>query len=113
MENCISSNLQYYYYYSNIIHMTHWNAVPVSIAAHVPDSGSELAIPEKYGCSIDGKLYPEGAQVPSNPNKPCELCYCIRNRTSCLMQECTLHIDGCTPIYNRGSCCPMRYNCGM
>lgn len=93
--------------------MTHWNAVPVSIAAHVPDSGSELAIPEKYGCSIDGKLYPEGAQVPSNPNKPCELCYCIRNRTSCLMQECTLHIDGCTPIYNRGSCCPMRYNCGM
>ncbi|XP_055923926.1 mucin-2 [Eupeodes corollae] len=90
--------------------------VPVDIAHHshqltTSAPGTELSIPEKYGCSIDNKFYVEGAQVPSNPNKPCELCYCIRNRTACLMQECTLHIDGCQPIYNKGSCCPVRYNC--
>uniref|UniRef100_A0A1I8PVE1 VWFC domain-containing protein n=1 Tax=Stomoxys calcitrans TaxID=35570 RepID=A0A1I8PVE1_STOCA len=85
--------------------------VPVGISHAAPEPGTELSIPEKFGCSIDGKFYLEGAQVPSNPNKPCELCYCIKNRTSCLMQECTLHIDGCTPIYNKGSCCPVRYNC--
>ncbi|KNC32164.1 hypothetical protein FF38_03510 [Lucilia cuprina] len=85
--------------------------VPVDVAHIAPVPGTELSFPEKFGCSIDGKFYLEGAQVPSNPNKPCELCYCIKNRTSCLMQECTLHIDGCTPIYNKGSCCPVRYNC--
>ncbi|KAL5282923.1 hypothetical protein ACFFRR_005746 [Megaselia abdita] len=84
--------------------------VPVELS-HQVDPGTELAIPEKYGCTIDNKFYTEGAQVPSHPNKPCELCYCIKNRTSCLMQECTLHIDGCQPIYNKDSCCPVRYNC--
>lgn len=28
------------------------------------------------------------------------------------MQECTLHVDGCRPIYNKGVCCPVRYDCG-
>lgn len=51
-------------------------------------------------------------QIPGNPKKPCELCYCIRNMTSCVMQECTLHVDGCRPIYNKGVCCPVRYDCG-
>lgn len=75
-------------------------------------SSTELALPDNYGCTIKDKFYAEGAQVPSNPNKPCELCYCIRNVTTCVMQECTLHIDGCQPIYNKGVCCPIRYSCG-
>lgn len=86
--------------------------VPVNVPYHTPEPGTELSIPEKFGCSIEEKFYPEGAQVPSNPNKPCELCYCINNQTKCVMQECTLHVDGCTPIYNKGSCCPVRYSCG-
>lgn len=73
---------------------------------------NEVAIPDSYGCSIGDKYYPEGVQVPSNVNKPCEVCYCIRNKTACVMQECTLHIDGCQPIYNKGVCCPVRYSCG-
>ncbi|XP_030573388.1 uncharacterized protein LOC115771709 [Drosophila novamexicana] len=85
--------------------------VPVDVPYHTPEPGTELSIPEKFGCSIEEKFYPEGAQVPSNPNKPCELCYCINNQTKCVMQECTLHVDGCTPIYNKGSCCPVRYSC--
>ncbi|XP_052899702.1 titin [Anopheles moucheti] len=74
-------------------------------------SSSEVGAPDQYGCSIHGRFYPEGAQVPSNPQKPCELCYCIRNMTTCVMQECTLHIDGCQPIYNKGVCCPVKYDC--
>ncbi|GBP31737.1 hypothetical protein EVAR_4973_1 [Eumeta japonica] len=66
---------------------------------------------EKYGCSINGRYYSEGSKVPSTPNKPCEHCYCIRNMTTCVMQECTLHVDGCTPIYHKDVCCPVRYSC--
>uniref|UniRef100_A0A182J4Q6 VWFC domain-containing protein n=1 Tax=Anopheles atroparvus TaxID=41427 RepID=A0A182J4Q6_ANOAO len=72
---------------------------------------SDVGALDQYGCSISGRFYPDGAQVPSNPQKPCELCYCIRNMTTCVMQECTLHIDGCQPIYNKGVCCPVRYDC--
>lgn len=28
------------------------------------------------------------------------------------MQECTLQIDGCKPVYQDGVCCPVRYDCG-
>ncbi|XP_026758072.2 uncharacterized protein LOC113517566 [Galleria mellonella] len=66
---------------------------------------------DKYGCSINGRYFPEGSKVPPTPNKPCEHCYCIRNMTTCVMQECTLHVDGCTPIYHKDVCCPVRYSC--
>ncbi|XP_013146191.1 PREDICTED: mucin-17 [Papilio polytes] len=66
---------------------------------------------DKYGCSINGRYFSEGSKVPSTPNKPCEHCYCIRNMTTCVMQECTLHVDGCVPIYHKDVCCPVRYSC--
>ncbi|CAG4910260.1 unnamed protein product [Colias eurytheme] len=66
---------------------------------------------DRFGCSINGKYFPEGSKVPPAPNKPCEHCYCIRNMTTCVMQECTLHVDGCTPIYHKDVCCPIRYSC--
>lgn len=75
-------------------------------------ASTEVGHHDNYGCSIDGRFYTDGAQVPSKPNKPCELCYCIRNMTACVMQECTLHVEGCTPVYQRGVCCPVRYSCG-
>lgn len=86
--------------------------MPVELENGSTSSSTDLATPDSYGCTISGKYFAEGAQVPSNPNKPCEVCYCIRNRTACVMQECTLHIDGCQPIYNKGVCCPVRYSCG-
>lgn len=75
-------------------------------------SSTELGHLDQYGCTIDGKFYTEGSQVPPSPHKPCELCYCIRNMTTCVMQECTLHVEGCQPVYHRGVCCPVRYECG-
>ncbi|RWS15313.1 mucin-3A-like protein, partial [Dinothrombium tinctorium] len=63
------------------------------------------------GCFLDGKHYKEGAQITGHHQKPCEICYCIRNTSACVMQECALQVDGCTPIYRAGACCPSRYNC--
>merc|ERR1711911_542222 len=39
------------------------------------------------------------------------LCYCIRNHTACVMQECVLQVDGCAPVFEDGVCCPVRYDC--
>lgn len=60
---------------------------------------------------MNGQFYPDGAQVAIDIEKPCELCYCIRNRTACVMQECILHVEGCEPIFEHGVCCPVRYLC--
>lgn len=92
--------------------------VPVDLLTSTTTSPAEygatgLGKLEKYGCSIHGKYFAEGSKVPPMPNKPCEHCYCIRNMTTCVMQECTLHVDGCTPIYHKDVCCPVRYSCGM
>ncbi|XP_025423241.1 mucin-17 isoform X2 [Sipha flava] len=73
---------------------------------------TEIGWRDDYGCMMnENGFFPDGAQVPSDPKKPCELCYCIRNRTACVMQECTLHVEGCRPVYQDGVCCPVRYDC--
>ncbi|XP_025206671.1 mucin-17-like isoform X2 [Melanaphis sacchari] len=77
-----------------------------------PTTTTEIGWHDNYGCMMDeNEFFPDGAQVPPNPKKPCELCYCIRNRTACIMQECTLHVEGCRPVYHEGVCCPVRYDC--
>ena len=79
-------------------------------ATVVTPSGS-VTLSQREGCLIDGKFYGDGAQVPSDPSKPCDLCYCIRNHTACVMQECVLQVDGCSPVLLDAVCCPVRYNC--
>ncbi|VVC31937.1 Hypothetical protein CINCED_3A014982 [Cinara cedri] len=77
-----------------------------------PTTTTEIGWHDNYGCMMnENGFFPDGAQVPSDPKKPCELCYCIRNRTACVMQECTLHVEGCRPVYQEGVCCPVRYDC--
>ncbi|XP_055928088.1 serine-rich adhesin for platelets-like [Argiope bruennichi] len=66
---------------------------------------------QQPGCYLDDKFYSDGAMLPHDPKRPCEVCYCIRNSTACVMQECELKVDGCFPIYKEGQCCPCRYNC--
>ncbi|CAB4063303.1 unnamed protein product [Lepeophtheirus salmonis] len=76
------------------------------------DSSSEVALMTPgQGCQIDGRNYMDGMQIPRDPNNPCELCYCIRNHTACVMQECRLNVKGCEPIMREGSCCPIKYIC--
>lgn len=100
--------------FTKIINLNLFHFCPSSVHVELVDASSSTDVRsiDRYGCQIENKFYAEGAQVPSSEKKPCELCYCIRNATSCVMQECTLHVDGCRPIYNRGVCCPVRYECG-
>lgn len=97
--------------------LTNFPAVPVQLLTSsttetplIPDTA--IGHLDDFGCRINDLFYTDGAQVPGDPNKPCELCYCIRNRTACVMQECTLRVEGCRPIYEEGVCCPVRYICG-
>ncbi|XP_035225899.1 mucin-3A-like [Stegodyphus dumicola] len=76
---------------------------------HVGDCCPQFWCPE--GCFLDDKYYDEGARIPMDPMKPCEVCYCIRNTSVCTTQECELKVDGCFPQYKAGMCCPSRYNC--
>ncbi|CAL1271354.1 unnamed protein product [Larinioides sclopetarius] len=76
-----------------------------------PHPTTETPDIEPRGCFLDGMYYDEGARIPMDPLKPCEVCYCIRNTSVCTMQICELEIDGCFPQYKPGSCCPSRYNC--
>uniref|UniRef100_A0A8D9B877 VWFC domain-containing protein n=2 Tax=Cacopsylla melanoneura TaxID=428564 RepID=A0A8D9B877_9HEMI len=83
-----------------------------STTTELPASTTAVGYVDDYGCTMeDNKFYADGAKVPSNPDKPCELCYCIRNKTACVMLECTLQIEGCQPVYEEGVCCPVRYDC--
>lgn len=77
-----------------------------------PTDSTAIGSLDNYGCTIDRLFYSDGARVPSDPSKPCELCYCIRNQTTCVMQQCTLNVQGCEPVYAPGVCCPIRYDCG-
>jgi hypothetical protein len=90
-----------------------WSSTPPTIAAIESESSSStaLAIPGQ-GCHIDGQAYTDGMQIPRDPDHPCQLCYCIRNHTACIMQECSLKVPGCKPVHVPGECCPVKYECG-
>ncbi|XP_046429457.1 mucin-17-like isoform X3 [Neodiprion fabricii] len=90
--------------------------VPVQLLTSTSNSpaiigSTEIGAHDNYGCRVDERFYADGAQLPVDPRNPCELCYCIRNRTTCVMQECTLRVAGCNPVYLPGVCCPVKYNC--
>ncbi|XP_043486522.1 titin isoform X1 [Polistes fuscatus] len=73
---------------------------------------TEVGFHDNYGCKMDDRFYPDGAQLPIDyQSNPCELCYCIRNRTACVIQQCTLRVAGCRPVYKSGVCCPVKYDC--
>lgn len=41
----------------------------------------------------------------------CEYCYCLGGQQRCVKPRCLLPIEGCTPIYENHTCCPIHYNC--
>lgn len=91
--------------------------VPVQLltsttSAPAGSDSTELGFHDNYGCHVDERFYADGAMLPVDHHNPCELCYCIRNRTTCVMQECTLRVAGCKPVYQPGVCCPIKYDCG-
>ncbi|CAG9760463.1 unnamed protein product [Ceutorhynchus assimilis] len=41
----------------------------------------------------------------------CEYCYCLAGKQVCVKPKCLLPSDGCSPVFEKNSCCPIRYNC--
>ncbi|XP_018336854.1 uncharacterized protein LOC108745218 [Agrilus planipennis] len=41
----------------------------------------------------------------------CEHCFCIGGQQRCIRPKCLLQIQGCQPVYEDYSCCPVRYDC--
>ncbi|GFS37002.1 uncharacterized protein TNIN_76851 [Trichonephila inaurata madagascariensis] len=87
-----------------------WCPEVIKVKDNSPNT-NEKRKQQQPGCYLGDQYYPDGAQLPHDPKRPCEVCYCIRNSTACVMQECELKVDGCFPIYKEGQCCPCRYNC--
>ncbi|XP_050545705.1 uncharacterized protein LOC126907984 isoform X2 [Daktulosphaira vitifoliae] len=61
------------------------------------------------GCTINGTIYAEGSAMDSS--SICEYCYCFKGQQHCVSPRCSLVVPGCTAIYNKHTCCPVRYNC--
>lgn len=64
------------------------------------------------GCFESAKYYQEGEKLPSDANRPCEMCYCIKGFRKCVIKKCAPLIRGCTPkVPKEGNCCPTSYDC--
>lgn len=62
------------------------------------------------GCNVDGVLYEDGVEVPSN--ETCKKCYCMRHQVMCTAIECTAPGTNCVPHeVLQGQCCPEKYDC--
>ncbi|GFR00360.1 uncharacterized protein TNCT_389951 [Trichonephila clavata] len=88
-----------------------WCPEVIKTKDNSPNTNEKRKQQQQPGCYLGDQYYADGAQLPHDPKRPCEVCYCIRNSTACVMQECELKVDGCFPIYKEGQCCPCRYNC--
>lgn len=60
-------------------------------------------------CIANGTIYGPGSAMDSSTQ--CEYCYCLGGRQECVKPKCLLPLEGCTPVYETHSCCPVRYNC--
>ncbi|XP_059483214.1 uncharacterized protein LOC132201208 [Neocloeon triangulifer] len=62
------------------------------------------------GCMVEGSHHKDGMQVRVLA-KNCEHCYCLRGVVRCVKLECAPPLLGCEPVFAKGKCCPVQYNC--
>lgn len=60
-------------------------------------------------CIQNGTVYEPGSAMLSSTL--CSYCFCINGRQKCVKPRCMLESKGCRPIFIKGSCCPIRYDC--
>ncbi|XP_039292643.1 uncharacterized protein LOC111051685 isoform X2 [Nilaparvata lugens] len=61
------------------------------------------------GCLHNGTVYGEGSAMSTSSD--CQYCYCIKGQQHCVTPQCVLTMPGCQPVFNKHSCCPIKYNC--
>ncbi|XP_036327863.1 mucin-5AC isoform X2 [Rhagoletis pomonella] len=64
------------------------------------------------GCTVDKQFYVEGQKMRSDPDKPCDICFCIRGTRRCAPKKCSTALKNCIPVVPKGQCCPSSYDCG-
>lgn len=64
------------------------------------------------GCTVDKQFYVEGQKMRSDPEKPCDICFCIRGTRRCAPKKCSPALKNCIPVVPKGQCCPSSYDCG-
>ncbi|XP_067626050.1 mucin-2 [Eurosta solidaginis] len=64
------------------------------------------------GCTVDQQFYVEGQKMRSDPDKPCDICFCIRGTRRCAPKKCSPALKNCIPVVPKGQCCPSSYDCG-
>ncbi|XP_037959408.1 uncharacterized protein LOC119688815 [Teleopsis dalmanni] len=64
------------------------------------------------GCTVNKQFYAEGQKMKSDPDKPCDICFCIRGNRRCAPKKCSPALKNCIPVVPKGQCCPSSYDCG-
>uniref|UniRef100_A0A0K8UZZ9 VWFC domain-containing protein n=1 Tax=Bactrocera latifrons TaxID=174628 RepID=A0A0K8UZZ9_BACLA len=64
------------------------------------------------GCTVNKQFYVEGQKMRSDPDKPCDICFCIRGTRRCAPKKCSPALKNCIPVVPKGQCCPSSYDCG-
>ncbi|XP_055385542.1 uncharacterized protein LOC129614726 [Condylostylus longicornis] len=63
------------------------------------------------GCHYGNNFYLEGQKTPSDNDKPCYICFCIKGKRKCAPKKCAPFLQSCIPIIPKGQCCPSSYDC--
>uniref|UniRef100_A0A1A9WZK1 VWFC domain-containing protein n=1 Tax=Glossina brevipalpis TaxID=37001 RepID=A0A1A9WZK1_9MUSC len=64
------------------------------------------------GCTVNQQFYAEGQKMKADPDKPCDICFCIRGVRKCAPKKCAPALRNCMPVVPKGQCCPSSYDCG-
>lgn len=69
-------------------------------------------LPESKGkCFSKTGVYADGQKLPTNRDRPCEMCFCIRGNIMCTPKKCAPLIGNCIPLIPEGECCAIGYEC--
>ncbi|XP_037913272.1 uncharacterized protein LOC119652951 [Hermetia illucens] len=63
------------------------------------------------GCIINSTFYHEGQKLPTDPERHCDICFCIRGSRKCAPKKCAPPLKNCIPVVPKGQCCPSSYDC--
>ncbi|XP_026821845.1 uncharacterized protein LOC113560277 isoform X1 [Rhopalosiphum maidis] len=108
-KNKCCAHLQCYYEQFDAVHAKLFSLQNRSGPARMDNSAIVTFDGLPKGCVINGTIYAEGSAMDSS--SLCEYCYCIKGHQQCVRPQCSLTIPGCTAVYKKHTCCPIRYKC--
>lgn len=88
------------------------NSLIQSNSVHNRNYLRKTKLPENKGkCYAKGTSFFDGQKLPTDKNRPCEMCFCIRGNVMCTPKKCAPYIGNCKPLIPDGECCAVGYEC--